>query len=541
MDGRSTLTLLLLAALPASHAQAGHAIDSYDRALAAVQAALAAHGGLEPMQAAGGATMVAEGTFDLTVRLQGRSPDEAEPAPITETISIDLANNRLAYDLSWHNYRYSRQELREIHDAHGRLLYIDKRAGSGGWMPFAAVPDAQERYKRLVPNFLLADALDNRATLRDMGELRYAGRPVRTVGYVTAAGDHITLYIDRRDSLLRGAASVFDMELTGDVDIRWSWSEYARQDGLALPGRLRVHLADALLKDVRMTVRRGSGDAAFSPPPGVDVGAPPEELSAYNDFTPWSERPGTAREIEPGVYLVPDLRPGFHVFFVEFEDFVMAVDAPTGWYEMQQLPPYNFARNESTSALAAKYLRIIRETVPDKSIRYVVLTHHHSDHIGGLRSFIAEGATLLAAPPAAGLAEHAARQPHTLRPDAIERKEIAVRVETVDGKRVIADRSMAVHLIELPAGNPKAEGFLVVYLPMQKIMYLTSFIYPVSEEAFPLPESVPLSLWFVRWLDRSGLDVERIYNVHGQARIQDWQLDRLRAMLTSGDYPVAGE
>ena len=44
-------------------------------------AALDAHGGLEPLQAAGGVAVVAEGTFDLTVRLQGRSPDEPEPTP----------------------------------------------------------------------------------------------------------------------------------------------------------------------------------------------------------------------------------------------------------------------------------------------------------------------------------------------------------------------------------------------------------------------------------------------------------------------------
>jgi len=80
-----------------------------------------------------------------------------------------------------------------------------------------------------------------------------------------------------------------------------------------------------------MTVRRGYDESAFSPPRGVDVGPPPEELTAYDDFTPYSERPGAAREIEPGVYLVPNLRPGFHMFFVAFEDFVLAVDAPSGW------------------------------------------------------------------------------------------------------------------------------------------------------------------------------------------------------------------
>src|SRR5258708_12746678 len=32
---------------------------------------------------------------------------------------------------------------------------------------------------------------------------------------------------------------------------------------------------------------------------------------------------------------------------------------------------------------------------PGKPIRYVVLTHHHMDHIGGVRAYVAEGATLV--------------------------------------------------------------------------------------------------------------------------------------------------
>lgn len=539
--GPSIALALVLALLTAGATSADHSIKSYHFALETVQSAYAAHGGLGSVKAAGGATVTLEGTFDLTARLQGRSPDRPEPTPIAETISIDTSENRLGYDITWHNYQYSRQELREIHDATGRTMYVDKRARSAGWLPFAAVPDARERHDRLLPNFLLADALRNRSTLRQLGDLQYDGQAVHAVGYVTAAGDHIALYIAKRNRLLLGAATVFDMELMGDTEMRWTWSDYAAANSMMLPGRLQVHLAKELLKDVRVDVRLGISDAMFLPPPGIAAGDPPEEVASYDDFTPYSERPGSAREIAPGVYLVPNLRPGFHLFFVEFEEFLLAVDAPTGWYEMQQVPPYNFVRDESTSALAAKYIRLISETVPGKPIRYVALTHHHSDHIGGVRTFIAEGVTVLTAPPAAKLAAQAARQAHTLMPDALQRSGVEPNIELVDGEYVISDDTMEVRLIELPQDNPKADGFLVVYLPNQKIMYLASFIYPVAEENFPVPESVPLSLWFVRWLDASGLDVETIYNVHGRSRIEDWQLARLREMLSSGEHPVAGE
>lgn len=525
-------------------ASAQTALASYREGLETVQAALNAHGGLGRIKSAGGVVIKTEGTFDLTTRLQGRSPFEPEPTAISETVSVDLAGDRVAYDVDWSNYKFSEQSLREVYDAEGRVLYIDKRAGGGGWPPFAPVPDAKERYKRVLPQFILADALANRATLRAHGRARQDGRSVDAVGYVTAAGGHMTLYIDRRDKLLRGAVHVFDMELMGDTQVRWTWSDYQTQDGLRIPGRLQAHLDGDVLKDVRITVTiRAPDDEAFGAPESVTVGEPPapEDMASFDDFVPYSRRPGEARTLAPGVYLAPGVRPGFHMFFVEFDDFVMAIDAPTGWYEMNQIPPYNFVRGEGTSDLGEKYIRTIKQTVPDKSIRYVALTHHHSDHIGGVRPFIAEGATILAAEPAAAAARRAAGRDYTLRPDRLTGVKTEPKIEIVDGKSVISDGEMEVQLIELPDGNPKADGFLVVYLPKQKIMYFTSFLYPVGEDSFPVAESVPLSLWFVRWLDQSGLKPETIYNVHGQARVQDWQLDRFREMLNSGNHAVAEE
>jgi glyoxylase-like metal-dependent hydrolase (beta-lactamase superfamily II) len=536
------LAAIAVHAVGASPAHAASAIKTYRQAHETVSASLVAHGGLAPLRDAGGVVIRTNGSFDLATRLQGRSPARAEPTPIAETIAVDLAGGRVASDLEWSNYKFSRQSLREIYDAEGRVLYIDKRARSGGWPPIATAPDARLRYQRILPQFMLADALENRATLRGMGESSLAGRTVDVVGFVTTAGDHMTLYIDRRNRHLRAAAHVFDMELLGDVEIRWEWSDYADKTGLVVPGRLRVFLDRALLKDVKLSVEPGTGGDSFTAPDDIEVGEPPpvDELPSFADFTPYSKRPGQAREVAPGVYLAPGVRPGFHMFFVEFSEFVLAVDAPTGWYEMQQIPPYDFARGEGTSDLAEKYIRTIKSTVAGKPIRYVALTHHHSDHIGGVRAFIAEGATILAGEAAAGAARTAAGRPHSLWPDRLTAAGTGTQIEVVRGTRTISDGEMEVELIELPADNPKAGGFLVVHLPRQKIMYFTSFIYPLPEASFPAPESLPLSLWFVKWLDQSGLEPQQIFNVHGQARVQDWQLDRFREMLRNG-APVAGE
>ena len=62
---------------------------------------------------------------------------------------------------------------------------------------------------------------------------------------------------------------------------------------------------------------------------------------------------------------------------VEFKDFATVVEAP---------------QNEARS------LAVIEEAnrlVPNKLIKYVVNTHHHFDHAGGLRTYLSQGTTVI--------------------------------------------------------------------------------------------------------------------------------------------------
>lgn len=98
----------------------------------------------------------------------------------------------------------------------------------------------------------------------------------------------------------------------------------------------------------------------------------------------------------------------------QLDDFVLAVDAPAGWNELHQLPASGVVRGERSTALGERYLAGIRSRVPDKPVRYIVLTHAHGDHAGGVPAFIESGATILGSDVTRPVVEGLMTRPGTL-------------------------------------------------------------------------------------------------------------------------------
>jgi glyoxylase-like metal-dependent hydrolase (beta-lactamase superfamily II) len=181
---------------------------------------------------------------------------------------------------------------------------------------------------------------------------------------------------------------------------------------------------------------------------------------------------------------------------VEFKDHVVIVEAPGG--------------DEQSLATIAEAKRLF----PGKPIQYVVNTHHHSDHAGGIRTYAAEGIPIITHESHKRYYEQEIfKNPHMLNPDRLARMPRAAVIETIKDKRVLTDGDMTLELY-LVRGNLHAEGMLMAYVPKDKLL-IQADLFVQRPGAPPLPAPSPFTTNLVENVERLKLDVQRVAHIHG--------------------------
>jgi glyoxylase-like metal-dependent hydrolase (beta-lactamase superfamily II) len=179
-------------------------------------------------------------------------------------------------------------------------------------------------------------------------------------------------------------------------------------------------------------------------------------------------------------------------------------------------------------ARGAAVMAAAKQAIPNKPIRFVVNSHPHFDHAGGLGAAIAEGATILTHRNNEPVLERLLSGPRTLMGDSLSK----VTTRRTDVVRTVGDRDVrkgtngkVVELHLLP--NEHSNGLLAVYLPAEKALW-TADITVVNPN--PLQLSVLKSA--VAAIDRLKLDYNTWMPAHPP--IPDRPLTKADVMAAAG-------
>lgn len=281
--------------------------------------------------AAGGLTVVAEGTMDKAAEHQGSRPGASDRGPFREEWSL-LPSGDMVYGYREDRFDGTFDALRQLFTADGEQRIVVPDIRQVIRLRSDAIAGTRRRLLRRLPALLAGEALAQPEALRWLG--REAGEA--TIEWALPSGPALTLGFDESRAVLTSAAYRVDMPSFGDATVAWRFFDYEPVDGIGLFPRRYICTIDGqvFLEMTVSEVAAGAGADAAAVPEDYAMGDPVEGPAADD-----ASAEAAVSTVADGVHRVTRLRAGFHPMFVEFDDFIVAIDAPAGYPLLPSCPP----------------------------------------------------------------------------------------------------------------------------------------------------------------------------------------------------------
>ncbi len=458
--------------------------QSYEKAREVLDKAVAAYGGLENLRGIQNFTLKAVG--DTVQRNQSRKTFMAERTPYQVDQTIDMKNNRFV--------QVAKGGYPGGFSYHSGLA-VDKTDGVSFDLirnisvVRPNIPPAAMRFRqRWIPQYWVLNAVERSSRLRYVGKADFDKRPHTAISYSNEDGAEITLYFDDKTNLLSKFETLGTDVYFGDVVFETIYPAYKSENGQQIPTGRITKVNDEMTEELRfeqLAFNTTLTDAQFKVPTGFKETTFPA--------------PPPFQKISENVYTVN--AGGYNVLAVGFKDYVFVMEAPNG---------------DATSKAAIEQ---IKKLFPEKPIRYIAVTHHHDDHAGGLRTYIAKGAIVLALPGEKTFFERIAKSKFTIDPDTLTRNPKDLKIELIEnGRRVLSDGTTTVEILDIGTG-PHTEEMLVAFLPNEKMIFQGDLLNRPANGDVPIANDT--TVHFAKWLDGKKLAVEKIIAVHGPVSTVD--------------------
>ena len=283
-------------------------------------------------------------------------------------------------------------------------------------------------------------------------------------------------------NLVDRVEAVIPNPVVGDMRVEMTYSDYKDFGGVKFPTKIRQSFAGFPSLDLSVT--------DVQPNVAVNIQVPDAVRQTTNPYVRV-----TTQMVADGVWYVTG--GSHHSVVIEMRDHVILVESPL------------------TDDRALAVIAEVKSLVPNKPIRYVIASHHHFDHSGGLRAAAAEGATVVTHESNRAFFERTLAARATVKPDQLAKSGRKGMVEGVTDKRVLTDGNRVVEIHHI-AGNNHEDGLLMVYLPKEKLLSQADTYTPAPPNAPPPAVVNPNSVNLADNITRLGLAVDTHLPLHGR-------------------------
>ena len=153
-----------------------------------------------------------------------------------------------------------------------------------------------------------------------------------------------------------------------------------------------------------------------------------------------------------------------------------------------------------------------------KPVRFVVPTHHHDDHSGGIGLYTAAGATIVTTPGNRKYFERMATARTTLGVNVAPATADRLRVETIaNKKRVFTDRERTVEVHDI-GPSPHAEEMLVAWIPEEGILFQADLISMAADGVVRPGANNDTTMHFAGWVKKQNWNVKMFSGAHASVR-----------------------
>jgi glyoxylase-like metal-dependent hydrolase (beta-lactamase superfamily II) len=327
----------------------------------------------------------------------------------------------------------------------------------------------------LSPHGLLRAAFANNAVVT---KKTIEGRPMKVISFTDRGKHKVAAFVNEQDAI-EWVESSYGSPVVGDMKVTTYYGPYRDFAGVKFPSKIIQYQDGKPTLDVTVTAVRAN--------PTVDIQVPAHVI---NDPVPVK-----SEKVADGVWYMTGVRA--YSVLIEMKDYLIVIEAPHG------------------EQLSLAVMAEVKKLVPNKPIKYLINTHHHFDHSSGLRTYAAEGITIVTHEVNRPYYERAALNSWNLAPDRLAKSKKKPVFQTMGDNMVLTDGTRSVELYQI-VRDPHHDGLIMAYLRKEKLLIEADAFTPGPAGAEPPKVPSPAAINLEANVRRLNIEVDRILPLHGR-------------------------